>query len=158
MKVTDYSAELHVSGRFANAGWNVYFPHRDEGFDFIISKDVEGVGEIIRPVQVKGKYPTSGKKNNPVYGYVGKLSKMHPDMVLAIPYYSLADPENPVFVAYSPISMIKKHSRGYRCQPAKYENEKPAMRPAFVKFFDEEGLKLVETTDWGTISVDESGA
>lgn len=156
MKVTDYSAELHVAGRFANTGWNVYFPHRDEGFDFIVSKDVGGVGEIIRPVQVKGKYPTSGKKNNPVYGYVGKLSKMHPDMVLAIPYYSLADPENPVFVAYSPISMIKKHSRGYRCQPAKYENEKPAKRPAFVKFFDEDGLKLIETTDWGTISVDQS--
>ena len=158
MKVTDYSAELHVAGRFANAGWNVYFPHRDEGFDFIVSKYVEGDGEIIRPVQVKGKYPTSGKKNNPVYGYVGKLSKIHPDMVLAIPYYSLSVPENPVFVAYSPISIIKTHSRGYRCQPAKYENEKPVKRPAFVKFFDEEGLKLIETPEWGTITVDDSEA
>jgi len=26
----DYFAELFVAGRFAEAGWNVYFPHRDE--------------------------------------------------------------------------------------------------------------------------------
>jgi hypothetical protein len=28
-------AELHVSGLLAEYGWNVYFPHRDKGFDFI---------------------------------------------------------------------------------------------------------------------------
>src|SRR5216683_3941776 len=32
----DYLVELYVAGVLADAGWNVYFPHRDEGFDFII--------------------------------------------------------------------------------------------------------------------------
>src|SRR5229473_1817256 len=57
MEVSDYFAELYVAGRFADAGWNVYFPHRDKGFDFIISKPHAEVGQLIRPVQVKGKYP-----------------------------------------------------------------------------------------------------
>jgi len=153
MQITDYSAELYVAGRFADAGWNVYFPHRDEGFDFIITKEVADLGEVIRPVQVKGKYPTPGKKNNPVYGYVGKLSKLHPDMVLAIPYYSLASPANPVFVAYNPRLEIRVHSKGYRCQPAKYENEVPVQRPAFAKFFDDQGLALIESPEWGSITV-----
>jgi hypothetical protein len=37
-EVHDYFAELYVAGRFADAGWNVYFLHRDAGFDFIVSK------------------------------------------------------------------------------------------------------------------------
>ena len=57
-KTSDYFAELYVAGRFADAGWNVYFPHRDQGFDFVISK-VIGVDTVLRPVQVKGKYPTT---------------------------------------------------------------------------------------------------
>jgi hypothetical protein len=32
----DYFAELYVAGLMANAGWNVYFPHRDRGLDFIV--------------------------------------------------------------------------------------------------------------------------
>jgi len=38
MKVSDFFAELYVAGRFADAGWNVYFPRRDRGFDFIASR------------------------------------------------------------------------------------------------------------------------
>ncbi len=83
----DYLAELYVAGLLADSGWNIYFPHRDEGFDFIISKCVEA-DMILRPVQVKGKYPTTGKTNKTSYGYVGKLSALHPEMVLAIPYFS----------------------------------------------------------------------
>lgn len=33
MIVNDYSAELVVASTFAEAGWNIYFPHRDQGFD-----------------------------------------------------------------------------------------------------------------------------
>ena len=55
----DYFAELYVAGLMANAGWNVYFPHRDKGMDFIISKTGADESEIIRPVQVKGKYPST---------------------------------------------------------------------------------------------------
>lgn len=50
----DYLAELYVAGVLADAGWNVYFPHRDEGFDFIISKYL-GDRIVLRLVQVKGK-------------------------------------------------------------------------------------------------------
>ena len=57
----DYFAELYVAGLMANAEWNVYFPHRDKGMDFIISKTGQDGKEIIRPVQVKGKYPASEK-------------------------------------------------------------------------------------------------
>src|SRR5438128_405916 len=38
MRVSDFFAELYVAGRFVDAGWNVYFPRRDRGFDFIVSK------------------------------------------------------------------------------------------------------------------------
>ncbi len=84
MKIKDYFAELYVAGRLADAGWNIYFPHRDEGFDFVISKFVGDV-PLLRPVQVKGKYPTGEKGDKLKYGYVGKLTQTHPEMVLAIP-------------------------------------------------------------------------
>lgn len=53
----DYFAELYVAGSMAKAGWNVYFPHRDKGFDFIISKLIGGKRWVVRPVQVKSKTP-----------------------------------------------------------------------------------------------------
>jgi hypothetical protein len=77
----DYFAELHIAGLMANAGWNVYFPHRDKGMDFIISKTGNDGSEIIRLVQVKGKYPSAEKSDKAVYGYVGKLNQFHLDMV-----------------------------------------------------------------------------
>ena len=86
-KISDYFAELYVAGRLADADWNVYFPHRDIGFDFIIAKKV-GERMIIRPVQVKGRYPSGDKTDKPTYGYVGKLSEVHSEMVLAIAYFS----------------------------------------------------------------------
>jgi len=39
-------------------------------------------------------------------------------------------------------------TRGFRCQPAKYMDGKPEMRPVFEKFFDESGLELVEFLNW----------
>src|SRR4051812_11228685 len=117
MTVSDYFAELYVAGLFADAGWNVYFPHRDKGFDFIITKPHKQLGQIIRAVQVKGKYPTTEKGDKATYGYVGKLTAMHPEMVLAIPYFSHETPGIPLCVAYMPPSQIKPHIRGYRCEP-----------------------------------------
>ncbi len=49
-EVHDYFAELYVAGCFADAGWNVYFPHRDAGFDFIVSRPHPDIGQLIRPV------------------------------------------------------------------------------------------------------------
>ena len=79
----NYFAELYVADLMANAGWNVYFPHRDRGMDFIATKTCADGVEIIRPVQVKGNYPSKNKSNKTTYGYVGKLNQIHVEMVLA---------------------------------------------------------------------------
>jgi hypothetical protein len=143
MPVSDYFAELYVAGRFADAGWNVYFPHRDKGFDFIVSRSDGKGGQLIRPVQVKGKYPTAIKTKKPVYGYVGKLTQLHPAMVLAIPFFSLASPTLPTCVAYMPLSCIRRHSKGYRCQPASFIEGTASPRRDYAKYFDASGLQLV---------------
>jgi hypothetical protein len=152
MKSDDYFAELYVAGVLARAGWNVYFPHRDKGFDFIISKLV-GETVVIRPVQVKGKYPESGKTDKHEYGYVGKLSQLHEDMVLAIPFFSgnrVGTP--PAFIAYIPRSLVRKHSRGFRCQPATFRGGLPQPRRDYSRFFDEQGIELLESQEWESLT------
>ena len=144
----DYLAELYVAGVLANAGWNVYFPHRDEGFDFVISKYL-GDGIILRPVQVKGKYPMSEKTDKAAYGYVGKLSATHPEMVLAIPYFSSNRlHKTPIFTAYMPFRLVRRHSRGYRCQPACFKGGQPQPRSHYTQFFDDAGIRLVQSNAW----------
>jgi hypothetical protein len=150
-KVSDYFAELYVAGRFADAGWNVYFPHRDHGFDFIIAKDLPGQGIVIRPVQVKGKYPTEAKGYQQGYGFSGALSQLHPQMVLVIPYFTWESQEIPTCVAYLPRSVIRTTSRGYRSFPARYEGDKPLPRAHYLKFFGAPGLSLLEAPNWSTI-------
>lgn len=156
MPKRDYFAELFVAGRLADAGWNVYFPHRDEGFDFIIAKSVDAGPQLIRPVQVKGKYPTEGKTDKPVYGYVGELSQVHPQMVLAIPFFALQSPEVPCCVAYLPFSLIRHHSRGFRCQPATFRAGVPAPRRDHRRFFDHQGLALLRQSDWSTMGIEKT--
>src|ERR1700740_3155825 len=122
----DYFAELFVAGLLADAGWNFYFSLRDQGFVFNITKRFSEQ-LLIRPVQVKGKYPMEGTRDRQSYGYIGKL-ELHPEMVLAIPFFP--GPQNspicnPVHVAYLPLNMIKKHQRGFRCLPAVLRNGKP---------------------------------
>jgi hypothetical protein len=73
---------------------------------------------------------------------------MHPEMILAIPYFSLASQNIPICVAYMPISQIKVNSRGYRCAPAKYSESQPMPRPKFIKFFDAAGIGLLEKANW----------
>jgi len=148
MKVSDYFAELYVAGRFADEDWNVYFPHRDQGFDFVVAKTLADGTELIRPVQVKGKYPSRSKTDKAVYGYVGKLTQLHPEMVLAIPFFSSQSPGTPIFVAYMPYSQVRTHSRGFRCQPAMFKEGSPVPRPAFLKFVNSDGLRLLEKNDW----------
>src|ERR1700733_13921194 len=147
MKVSDYFAELHVAGRHADAGWDIYFPHRDKGFDFVISKVVHGA-PILRPVQVKGKYPSGEKTDKSVYGYVGKLTRTHPEMVLAIPSFSASSPHTPVYIAFMPWASVKPHSRGIHCQPATYRGGEPKPRRKFEKFFDEDGIKRMDSLAW----------
>ena len=80
----DYFAEMYVAGVLADAGWDVYFPRRDKGFDMIVSRPA-GASTIVRPVQVKGKYATDEKTDKASYGYVGRVTAFHDDMILAIP-------------------------------------------------------------------------
>lgn len=149
--ISDYFAELYVAGLMANAGWNIYFPHRDRGLDFIISKTGPDGLQVIRPVQVKGKYPTDVKTDKAVYGYVGKLSQIHPEMVLAIPYFSTKSTEAAMFVAFMPFSRIRRHSKGYRCQPATFKDGCPKPRRDSLRFFDRDGLVLMERHDWASL-------
>lgn len=144
----DYFAELYVAGQFAAAGWNVYFPHRDQGFDFIVSRHDPEEGQLIRPVQVKGKYPEAGTPNRRVYGYIGKLSQRHPEMILAIPYFQHGDQNSPICIAYMPMKAVRAHSRGYRCQPALFKSGLPVPRREFLKFFDAPGLRATAELKW----------
>ena len=146
--ISDYFAELYVAGKFADAGWNVYFPHRDKGFDFIISKPHGVGGQILRPVQVKGKYPTQEKSNKTTYGYIGRLSQVHPEMVLAVPFFSTVASPAPSCVAYMPMSLVRKHTRGYRCTPASFKSGLPSPRRDYARFFDDSGLKALESLAW----------
>jgi hypothetical protein len=147
----DYFAELYVAGRLADSGWNVYFPHRDRGMDFIISKTGEDGHEMIRPVQVKGKYPEAGT-NRRCYGNVGKLNQTHPEMVLAIPFFGTGALGPALCVAYMPWSELRKHQRGYRCQPARFFHGAPEPRPDFLRYFDSAGLAGIERSEWGLSS------
>lgn len=86
----DYFAELYVAGLFGDAGWAVYFPKRDVGFDLVVSKEVGG-SVILRPVQVKGLYPTPEKRDRNTFGFAGVLSAVHPEMVVVMPFFSATE-------------------------------------------------------------------
>lgn len=147
-------AEPHVAGLFAEQGWLVYFPHRDEGFDFVAMREIEGQW-LIRPVQVKGRYPTEGKADKPI-GYIGALTKIHPDMVLAIPFFETGVVPIIRHVAFMPRTMIRLHAKGYRCLPARFQQGQVRPRGDHQKFFDHEGLKIVSSTNWSKETLSEA--
>jgi hypothetical protein len=149
-------AELHVAGLFAEAGWRVYFPHRDDGFDFIAVMDMGQFGLLIRPVQVKGKYPEEATRDRAIYGFIGKLSQFHEDMVLAIPYFEIGSLPVIRHVAFMPACMIRKHSKGSRCLPAKLIDGVPSPRGNHAKYFDHEGLQRVSKLGWARDVLKES--
>lgn len=150
MPIRDYFAEMYVAGVLADKGWNVYFPRRDKGFDFIATMQV-GDQFIIRPVQVKGKYPDTGKLNKAAYGYVGRLTQTHPEMALAIPFFESEASSAPKFIAFLPFGEVRPRSGNpgtYRAQPARFSSGTPLKRRHFVRFFDAEGIKLMATLEW----------
>lgn len=147
----DYFAELYVAGVMADAGWTIYFPHRDRGMDFIATRAESSGVELIRPVQVKGKYPIQVKTDKSVYGYVGGLNQIHPEMVLAIPYFRSSQLGPPEFVAFMPLSRIRRHKRGFRCQPACFKGGKPVPRRDFARFVDSPGLDLMKSSKWSSL-------
>ena len=146
----DYFAEMYVAGILADNGWNIYFPRRDKGFDFIITKPVRNNELIVRPVQVKGKYPRKGKADEPCYGYVGELSATHDDMVLVAVYFPTERTVAPVHIVYLPFTQIRKRENGdFRCVPAQFKSGKPEPRKDFRKYFDQAGMEYMESPDWG---------
>jgi hypothetical protein len=146
-------AELYVAGLFAEQGWRVYFPHRDEGFDFLAMKG-EGGQSLIRPVQVKGRYPTEAKLDSRAIGFTGELTKTHPEMVLAIVYFEVSDIPVVRHVAFMPQSMFRSHKRGIRCLPAKFQQGKVIPRGDHSKFFDHKGLLRVAEPNWKDTTLD----
>jgi len=146
-------AEMYVAGVFADCGWSVYFPRADKGFDFIVIKSIDGV-QRIRPVQVKGKYPEKLTGKVAAYGYRGKLTAIHDEMVLAIPFFSSNKRgESPVCIAYVPKNMVQQKSNGtYICAPAKFKDGEPSQRESYQHFFGEDGLKSVGELNWGSAS------
>lgn len=145
----DYFAELYVAGLFGDAGWAVYFPKRDVGFDFVVSKSIDGQ-MVLRPVQVKGLYPTAAKTDKNVYGFRGALTATHREMVLALPFFAArykgAAPE---LIAYVPFWALKTPiAGGYRCQPARFTGGSILARPEYEKFFGEGGLQALASPTW----------
>lgn len=142
----DYLAEMCVAGVLADNGWNVYFPHRDVGFDLIATIVVENE-TLIRPVQVKGKYPTSAKTDKSRYGFVGRLTATHPHMVLAVPYFSSTSGNFPDHIAWVQWSKIKPSSRGFSAEYARFVGGRPEPRPGFLEMFDQDGLDALIRID-----------
>lgn len=142
----DLFAELYVAGLFADAGWGVYFPKRDQGFDFIAVKNVNS-NFIVRPVQVKGKYPQKSKKDKIAYGYAGELTALHEEMVLAIPFFAHTKEPSPEMTAFMPKGQIRAHSTvpdWYTSSPCSFKSGAPQKRRDYQKFFDDAGLALME--------------
>jgi hypothetical protein len=142
----DLFAEFYVAGLLADAGWHLYLPKRDYGFDFIATKLVGG-SIIIRPVQVKGLYPTASKTTKTVYGYRGRLTQIHPDMVLALIFFPTTHERAPLFTAFLPRCQVRSGQKPgqYYAFPASFREGKAEMRRDFRHFFDTAGLKLMET-------------
>jgi len=147
-KTRDYFAEMYVAGILADTGWNIYFPKRDKGFDFIITKETQN-GLVIRPVQVKGKYPEKRKTDKNYYGFTGKLTQIHKEMALVIPFFSTdQSTSSPDAIAFMPFSQIKETPKGHKCHPTSFQNGKAVERRDFKKFFGMSGIKLMESPDW----------
>lgn len=156
----DYFAEMYVAGVLADAGWNIYFPRRDQGFDFIITKLV-GQEMLVRPVQVKGKYPQAGKTDKATFGYAGRMTQLHPDMVLAIPFFSSDGSPAPKFTAYLPRGQIRQRQNDpelYFAFPAYFASGEPGMRRDYGKFFDHRGVALLEAASWAGEQPEDPGA
>lgn len=133
---------MYIAALLADAGWDIYFPRRDKGFDMIVSR-ASANGTVVRPVQVKGKYATDDKTDKAVYGYVGSLTALHEDKVLAIPFFTSSDAIAPRLVAWAPFEALKNKSRGFGFEPATFKSGIPEMRRDYAKYFGDEGLSAL---------------
>ena len=142
-------AELHAAALFADAGWTIYFPYPDRGFDFIASRPGQA-GTEIRAVQVKGCYPTSGKKPRQKTGYAGPLTAVHSQMVVVVMYFvSHTWGALPHQVAFMPLSSLGRAKDGdYICKPASFTGTEFKQRPTYTRFFGKDGIDAVASPTW----------
>ena len=145
----DYFAEMYVAGLLADAGWNIYFPRRDKGFDYIASRPA-GADLLIRAIQVKGLYPTVDKGDRPAFGYSGRLTALHPDMALVLVYFNPGATEGtPQHIAYMPRGQVRSRSRGgFRCAPGRLHSGLVSPRRDFASYFDAAGLAAMGGVGW----------
>jgi len=146
----DYFAEMYVAGVLADAGWNVYFPRRDQGFDFMIAKPI-GAEIVIRPVQVKGKYPSTRKGDTATYGFSGTLTQLHSEMVLAMPFFPTEHAAAPLFTVFLPRGQVRARQNDpdlFFTWPARFESGRPVPRRDYTRFIDEAGIALMESAGW----------
>ena len=158
-KTRDYFAELYVAGMLGDRGWAIYFPKRDIGFDFVASKQI-GDKVILRPVQVRGKYPTAAKKDKVTYPWMGELSQVHEEMAIVFCYFSTDHSTTaPDHVAFVPLRALKATTKGrYRCSAVSLKDGKTHPRTSYKRLFGTEGLSAMESPNWaqsGTPPVDE---
>lgn len=152
-RLADYLAARQVASLFADAGWNLFFPQWKRDFDFIAAKAADRGEQMLRPVQVKAKYPSVDQRDRESYGFAGKLGPVHPELVLAIPYFAANRSGRPVCVAFLPMSLIQGHEGEHRAEPARLLNGLPSARPEYARFFDGAGLALIESPDWKHLTV-----
>lgn len=139
-KNIETSAELLVASKFRENGWEIYFPHKDDGFDFVAyNKDKK----IFRPIQVKGKYRESSN-DKVTYGYKGSLSHTHDEMVLAVVFYNKNS--EPLHFAYLKFSDIKFTKKGdAKAEVCCIKDNKIKPRRDFSFLFGLEGMnRLIE--------------
>lgn len=147
-KYRNQFAEMYVAGCFMDAGWQVFFPQRDEGFDFIVAKRTAN-GTCLRPVQVRGCYrqPDAKVKNKATYGKgTILLSQIHSDMVVAIPFFSEQSPHYPHGVAYLRLPDLKTNSEkgNFYSYPAQLRDGVAQARPSYAGLFGAAGLARLE--------------
>jgi len=141
-------AELYVAGTFAGAGWQVFLPHQDQGFDFVIYKASIGQTSLL-PVQVRGCYRQTSKKTDmTTYGKPElKFSQLHPQLIVALPFFA-PDALTPELVAYGWLSDLKINSNTnvHRWEPACLKDGVCTPRRDSVGYFGKEGLARLEMT------------
>ena len=124
---------------------------RDATRDSISSSPTTaGDAVIVRPVQVKGKYPELDKTDKKTYGYIGNLTELHDDMVLAMPFFPTdSTAVAPDLIAFMPRGRIQSQQRGgYRCVPCVFQDGRAAPRRDYQRYFGQDGLTLMEKDDW----------
>lgn len=158
-KLGGLAAELIVAAQLVEHGWNIYSPHVDEGFDFIAVLPLPNHGALMRPVQVRGRYPEV-VRDRPQYGKRdSKLSQIHDEMVFALPYFKEEDGlYKLVTVSFLPkaainLSLVRKNDAkkiAYYCtaQPAQVKAGVISARRDYERFFDGSGIRLMARADW----------